>query len=203
MITGPKDPYNNIERGMTVKVHNENIVEVDNFLINSGDMLYSGGVWALTCTVPNKTTRYGIPLGDDNVWDYCKIVMFRNWDGHTGGYNDDQFTFTEDMMIVHPKGKENKRMIQADRSIIAMHDPSRDILFAKKVQYKREENYPQGCNIAIYIGPDNFMVEMETMGCERTIKPGESLHHKEIWILESAEKGLDTKNLETLFKLDN
>jgi hypothetical protein len=198
-VTTPENSFNRTKRGITVKVIDNNKLEVDNFLINTGDMLYSGGVWALTCTVPTNKTRYGIPLGHEKMWDYCKIVMFRKWNGHNGGYNDNQFTFGEDMMQVVPKGKENKRMIQADKGIIAMHDPARDILFAKKATYNRELNYPQGCNIAIYVGPENFMVEMETMGPEKTIKPGEYVYNKEIWVLESSAVELNSKRLESLF----
>ena len=130
------------------------------------------------------------------MWDYCNIVMFRKWDGHTGGYNDDQFVFGDDMMYIKPMGRENKRMVQSDKGIIAMHDPARDILFVKKAPYNRGENYPQGCNVAVYVGPDNFMVEMETMGSERTIKPGESIHHKELWILNPAGEKFDLHSLE-------
>jgi hypothetical protein len=200
-VTAPENPFNCTQRGITIKVLAENRLEIDNFLVNTGDMLFSGGIWALTCTVPGKTTRYAVPLGHENLWDYCKIVMFRRWDGHTGSYNDDQFTFAEDIMYIRPKGKENKRMIQTEKGIIAMHDIERNILFAKKVGYNREGNYPQGCNLAVYVGPDNFMVEMETMGTETTIKPGEYIHNKEIWVLESVEIGLDSQGLEKLFKL--
>ena len=202
IVTAPIDPFNKTERGIGVMVIDGNKLEIDNFLINKRDMLYSGGVWGLTCTLPNKTTSYYIPLGDNNLWDYCKIVMFRNWDGHTGSYNDDQFSFTEDMMIIRPKGKENKRMVQADKGIIAMHDPQRDILFVKKTSYFREQQYPHGCNLAANIGPDNFMVEMESISSERTIKPGESIHHKEIWVLESARSGVDPESLERLYSSD-
>ncbi|MBN2442129.1 MAG: hypothetical protein JXJ04_12315 [Spirochaetales bacterium] len=200
IVTAPINPFNATQRGIGVKLLEENKVEIDNFVVNTGDMLYSGGLWALTCTLPNKTTRYGIPIGDDNLWDFCKIVMFRRWADHSGSYNDDQFTCTEDMMVIQPKGKENKRMIQADKGIIAMNDPQRDTLFAKKVPYIREQNYPHGCNCAVYIGPDNFMVEMETYGSEGTLKPGESFHHKEIWILEKSTPEMDTKTLVNLFE---
>ena len=104
------------------------------------------------------------------------------------------------MMFIHPKGRENKRMVQGDRGIIALHDKERDILFAKHSKYDRAAQYPQGCNIAAYVGPENFMVEMETMGAEKTIKPGESLHNKETWVLETAAPGLTTQALEALFE---
>ncbi|MBN2535163.1 MAG: hypothetical protein JXB88_19940 [Spirochaetales bacterium] len=202
IITAPCDSYNNTRRGIGVRVLGDNKVEIDNFLINTGDMLYSGGVWSVTSTLPDKTTQYGIPLGDGSMWDYCKIVMFRRWDEHFGSFNDDQFSFTHDMMMVNPGGKENKRCVQADRGIIAMHDPARKVLFAKKAGYDRHGIYPYGCNLAVYIAPGNEMVEMETMGPERMLKPGESLHNKEVWVLESSDTGLDSKKLISLFNKD-
>lgn len=198
-VTAPVNTFNNTQRGIAVRLLKDNRVEIDNFLINRGDMLYSCGVWAITATIPNSTTQYGIPLGDDSLWDFCKIVMFRKWVEHTGCYNDDQFSFTEDMMLIRPAGRENKRCIQADKGIIAMHDPEREVLFVKKVPYDRHGIYPYECNLAVYIGPGNFMVEMETMGPERMLKPGESLHNKEIWVLESSEAGLDSKTLGSIF----
>lgn len=199
IITAPVDPYNHTRRGIAARILDDNRVEIDNFLINTGDMLYSCGVWTLTATLPNASTQYGIPLGDGSMWDYCKIVMFRRWDAHTGSFNDSQFTFTDDMMLIRPEGKENKRCIQADKGIIAMHDPAREVLFAKKATYDRNGIYPYGCNLAVYIAPGNNFAEMETMGPERMLKPGESIHNKEIWVLESSETGLDSKSLESLF----
>ena len=39
-------------------------VVLDHFLRNESDMLWSGGLWALTCTVPSKGSTYTLPLGD-------------------------------------------------------------------------------------------------------------------------------------------
>jgi hypothetical protein len=202
-VTAPVDPYNNTRRGIAVRVVDDNRVEVDNFLTNAGDMLFSGGVWAITSTIPAGRTEYGIPLGDDSLWNYCTIVMYRQWDEHTGSFNDPQFSFTPDMMLVHPGGKENKRCIQADKGIIAMHDPDRGVLFVKKVSYDRTRQYPYSCNMAVYIAPGNAMVEMETMGPEQMLKPGETIHNKETWLLESSDLKLESKVLESLFNTDN
>jgi hypothetical protein len=199
IVTGTEDPATHIQRSIGVRVLGENRVEIDNSVANRGNLLFSGGVWPLTCTVPSENTTYAIPLGDDSPWDYCKVVMFRRWETHTGGYDDDQFTFTSDMLLLTPKGKENKRMVQAVKGIIAMNDPERDILFAKKAPYFRDLTYPQDCNIAIYTGPESFMVEMETMGAEKMLKPGESMSHTETWVLTSACAGLTVSELENVF----
>jgi hypothetical protein len=198
-ITGTEDPRNRTKRGIDIRKTGKNTIEVDNFVINSGDMLFSCGVWGITCTVPRKRTRYLVPVGDDSAWDAFHQVIFRAWAGHSGGCNDSQFSFTDDMLCVEPKGKENKRMIQAHKGIIAMDDPDLDITFAKRASFKREARYPHRRNIAVYIGPENFMVEMETMGPEQTLKPGESLHHIETWLLVS--RHVHPENTESLEKL--
>jgi hypothetical protein len=41
-----------------------------------------------------------------------------------------------------------------------------------------------GCNMAVFVGKDNFMAEMETYGEEKTIYPGETIEHKENWVLK-------------------
>ncbi len=185
-LTAPTDTFNETQRSLSVKIRSDNSLAVDNALTNTGEMLYSGGIWALTCTLPREQTVYSIPLGDGNEWDLCKVVMFRRWGGHDGGYDDSQFSFKEDMMLIRPEGRENKRMIWADKGIMAMIDPDLDITFAKKTDSSPEGRYPQGTNTAAYIGPENFMVEMETMGAEKTVKPGESIHNIETWVLADA-----------------
>lgn len=199
-LTGAENATNRTRRGFAVKALAADRLEVDNFVTNTGDMLYSGGVWALTCTLPGKTARYGVPIGDGSNWDVFKLVMFRSWAGHgQGGYNDPQISFTKDMLVVTPQGMENKRMVQAHHGIIAMSDPGRGLTFAKKVGFDAAGQYPLGTNIAVYIGPKNFMVEMETMGPEKTLKPGETLNHPEIWTLRTG--AVDLTNAAAVCKL--
>ncbi len=191
-LTGKPNPVNMIRRGISVKLLGPKSVQIDNFILNAGDMLYSGGVWALTCTVPTPGTQYAIPVGDGSSWDAFTMVAFRQWGGHgAGGFCDEQIQFTDDLLIVTPKGVENKRMVQAHAGIVAMSDPHNNLTFAKKTAYRRGGTYPLNTNVAFYIGPDNFMVEMETMGPEETLKPGEDLVHRESWLLESGAMTFD------------
>ena len=199
-VTGAPDLVNSTRRGFSIRVLADDRLEVDNFVTNDSEMLYSGGVWALTCTVPAEGTRYGIPLGDGSEWDCFTMVSFREWAGHVGTYSDSQISFTEDMLVLAPTGRENKRMLQAQRGIIAMSDPARGVTFAKRTGHVRGAQYPMGCNMAFYVGPENFMVEMETMGPEVTLRGGETAHNVETWVLADGADGLaDAGGLVGLF----
>ena len=200
-ITGHKDSILQTRRGIRLEIAGDNRIYVDNFITNAGDMLYSAGVWALTCTNPALKRSYGIPLGDDSEWDCFNFVMFRKWAGHTSLINDPQISFTEGMLILTPQGIETKRMIEAPYGIMAMDAPDQDTTFVKKVDYNRAAQYPLGCNIAFYVAPDNFMVEMESMGSEVTLKPGETVHSRETWVLTEKAIGLeDRKKVINLFQ---
>lgn len=186
-VTGATDPQFRVTRGITVRVLAEDRVQIEHFARNESDMLFSGGLWALTCTVPGKGATYHIPLGDGSNWDTATVVLFRTWAGHgNGDFNDPQFSTTKDSFVLTPGGRENKRMIRADAGVLAMHDPSRGILFAKHAAYQPEGVYPLGTNLAVYVGPDNFMVEMETMGANASLKTGQSARHTETWVLRTA-----------------
>jgi len=201
-VIGAKDPVFNIKKGLSIKIENNNKVYIDNFIINTGDMLYSCGVWSLTCTDPNfRGVKYGIPLGDNSQWDCFRLVMFKKWGGgHTSHFNDNQIIFTEDMLIVEPKGIETKRMIEAPYGIICMDIPEYQTTFIKKITYIPGAKYPYGCNLAFYVGPENFMVEMEAMSPSNTLKPGETIHLIETWILTDKNIGLNSKKLIGMFK---
>ena len=65
--------------------------------------------------------------------------------------------------------------------------------------YEPAGNYPLGTNLALYVGPKNFMVEMETMGAFATLKPGQVLKHRETWLLADAKSAPAAKVLRGLF----
>ncbi len=200
-VTGALDPMQKIRRGIKVTVLSVDCVALDHFVRNESDMLWSGGLWALTCTVPAKGATYIVPLGDGSSWDHATVVAFRTWGGGHGGvgFNDPQFEFTDDALMLNPSGRENKRMLRADAGIIALHDPAQKLLFAKCSVYQPDGSYPLGTNLALYVGPKNFMVEMETMGPAATLKPGRTLTHRESWLLADAKSAPAANSLRGLF----
>jgi len=195
-FTGQPHPIFGIQRGFTIRPAGSGAVWVENFVVNKSDMLWSGGVWALTCTNPAGGAAYGIPLGDGSEWDSFPVLFFKRWGGgHTSLVNDPQLKWTEDMLIINPRGREAKRALFAPAGIIAMRAPRQRCSFLKVVKTVKAGRYPWGCNIAFYIGPKNFMVEMETMSQEMTLKPGERLISAERWILG---KLVDWKDISAL-----
>jgi hypothetical protein len=200
-VLGAIDPNVHIQRGFRVTVVDDTHLQVENRLINHSEMLYSGGIWALTCSLPKENTLYIVPVGDGSSWDNFQYTVFRTWAGHgQGGINDPQFQFTEDALVTTPQGKENKRMVQAHKGIIAMVDPDRGQVFAKRTSFDPEARYPLNSNIAIYVGPDNFMVEMETMGQECTLKPGQGISSVEEWTLQPMDTTIENSSqVESLF----
>jgi hypothetical protein len=187
-----------IQKSITVTVVDDTTFAVDNAVENIGEMLWSGGVWALTCTLPGKRSSYGIPLGDGSAWDVFAIVVPKAWAGHVAKVNDPQISVTEDNLIVNPKGVKAKRMVQAPQGIMGMTDLDEKVSFLVKTPYEQRAQYPFNSNVAFFVGPKNFMVEMEHMGAERTVRPGETLHNVQTWALRPP---IDWKKQKGLLKI--
>ena len=175
---------NNMTRkGIRIQSIDQNNFEVSSLVKNDGDMLLSCGIWVLTCTLPAEKTQYAFPLGDDSGWDTFKSVQFRKWGSCDGTFGDSQFNAGKETMVITPKGNQAKQMFNIPLGLGVMNDPESGLTFKKKVKYDYDANYPEGCNFAVYIGPENYMVEFETMGPYSTIKPGDTKEHIEIWAL--------------------
>ncbi|HEY5551589.1 MAG TPA: hypothetical protein VIK52_06865 [Opitutaceae bacterium] len=187
-ITAPVESVSCLQRSVRIRATAADRVVIEHSVRNTGSMLWSGGLWALTCTAPTEGSVYSAPLGDGTSWDYATVVAFRTWGGDQGAkrFDDPQFSFTSEQFVLRPSGQENKRMLKADSGILAMHDPARGTLFAKHASYVPTAAYPLGTNLAFYVGPKNFMVEMESMGPSATLKPGDTLRHTETWVLRPA-----------------
>lgn len=199
-IIGAPHPFLKTRRGITLKPLDEQTFKVTSFIINTGPMLYSAGVWCPTCLDPSEGKQFGIPLGDRKLsWDIVKLVIPRTFAGHISRVNDSQITFNEDFMIVRPNGVEAKRMVMAPLGIIAMTWPAKQLSFIKQACFNPHGQYPHGCNLAVYIGPDNFMVELETYGEEQTLLPGDTIYHTETW--KVVDNVLDWENPDEITEL--
>lgn len=201
VVSTAPDPCSRIVRGLRVECVGSERLRVVHFARNESDMLWSGALWGLTCTVPNKKTDYIVPLADGSTWDTATMTFFKRWGGtHTGSYDDPQFKMTADSVLVRAQGRENKRAFRTAAGVIALHDRSRDVLFAKCARHEPGRPSPIDSNVAVYTGPDAFMVEMETMGPFATLRPGETLQHVEEWFLGPAPaRRPDAEKLRALF----
>jgi hypothetical protein len=126
-VTGALDPAQKTRRGITVTATADGRITLDHFLRNESDMLWSGGLWALTCTVPSKKSalhaaarrRLLVGLRDDRE------------PSAPGAAGTAASASTIKQFKLHrrtrwsckPSGRENKRMLKADAGIIAMARP--------------------------------------------------------------------------------
>jgi hypothetical protein len=170
-----------IEKTITVRARPTGW-RVEHRVRNAGNMLWSGGAWALTCTLPRRSTQYHIPLGAPvGPWDVFTMVVPRRWgSGQTSRLADPQFRIGDDGIEARARGHEAKRMMFARQGTLQMRDPARGG-FEKRADVVAGARYPLGTNLAIYLGPASFMVELETMSPIATLAPGESLRHVEHW----------------------
>ena len=201
-VVGLVDAHTKIQRGLGVRVLGADRIAVDHSARNAGDLLWSGGLWGVTCVAPKQARTYAIPLGDASAWDYTSITAFHTWAGGRGrlGFEDAQFSCTRDRYILRPSGRENKRLVKADPGIVALHDASAKIVFAKHAEYDRSaaSRYPLGANLALYTSAQ--VIEMETMGPFVTLKPKEAVLHTETWVLRPGqERAPSAASLRELF----
>jgi len=188
-VLGAVDPETRLQRGFTIREISPRVLMVDNFVVNLSEMLWSGGVWALTCIDPSGRKDYIIPLGEpDSDWDCFAVVYPRRWAGHSSKVDDPQISLRDEFLILRPQGKETKRMVQAPRGIIGARVPKERYCFFKRSAYYPAGRYPLNCNVAFYVGPGNFMVELETMGAERTLRPRQIAHNIETWHMTAPVK---------------
>ena len=201
-LTGAPDPTFKIQRGIRIEAVDDRTFKVTGFVRNNGPMLYSAGVWSITCSNPAGGKEYGIPLFDANgSWELCEIAIPRKWAGHTARVSDPQIELNEEFMIVRPQGVESKRALLARPGILALTWPEKKLSFVKRASFDPAGVYPVGCNLAFYIGPRNFMLEMETMGPQRGLLPGESIESTETWkLVDEVLDWKDVKRVTGLFK---
>ncbi len=102
-------------------------------------------------------------------------------------------------MIVCPNGIKAKCMVMALLGTIEMTWPAKQLTFIKQARFSPRGQYPHGCHLIVYIGPDTFMVEMDTHGEEQTPLLGDTINHTETW--KVVDKVLDRQNPDQITEL--
>jgi hypothetical protein len=193
-IWGQLDPENQLRFGLAIRPAKHGL-ELIQGIKNEGPFPTSAGIWELTCAQIQPGTELCVPLGDGSNWDRFRLVFCKRWNGNEARINDPQVVLEEEYLQVKPMGQVCKRMLEAPQGMIWLNRPDLGLSFLIKTDYEPHSAYPLGCNLGFYIGPGNFMLEMETMGPERIIKPGETLSHTEKWVLTPACLGLGSGRL--------
>lgn len=184
IVTAPENPINHLSKGMEIELVSDDTMMVRNFVRNDGALIYSGGVWSPTCVIPDNSQMI-IPLGQDNItWDVVRIVIPRVFAGNSTQLEDDQVIFKGNDLVVTPNGRTLKRVCCAPKGKVILK--SKGCVFEKYSPYNKLLKYPfEGCNVACFVGQNNFMGELETFGGETDIIPGAEASNIEYWSLKA------------------
>lgn len=182
-IKAPACEINKLVRGMRITILENGVFEVTNFITNTGDFIYSAGVWSPTCVIA-KNRKMRIPLGELNsTWDIVKIVIPRVFANNVTTIEDNQVTFENNDLVITPKGRVVKRACLSKKGRVILECEKYN--FIKDCSYDLHKNYPfGGCNVALFNGENDWMSELETYGEEKAIIPGETIDNCELWYLQ-------------------
>ncbi len=182
-LRAPASGPHSLARGMEIRVLSETSVQVRNYLQNEGSLICSGGCWSPTCVAADKPIE--IPLGSADpacTWDIVHIAAPLVFAGNTSVLEDDQVTVRGNTLVLTPRGRVCKRAARAEQGVVRLR--CEGYAFEKRVAFNPLARYPLGgCNVAAFIGKDNFMAEMETFGGEQPIAPGQTIENTEVWTI--------------------
>jgi hypothetical protein len=149
-------------------------------LRNTGSLLVSGGIWALTCVTPPGPVV--IPWGEGSpTWTTQMVRYWRCWGGHESSVESRQWQPRNGCFVVKPSGELGKVGMYSDRGI--MCQMRQDCTFIKTYPLPTPgQNYPDGgCNLEVFTCP--AFIELETLGPIHTLLPGIDYEHTEVWRL--------------------
>ena len=169
-----------ITKTMTIACE-DGLIRIDHTILNEGDTLVTGAVWALTC-VNNAGTAF-FPWGTGgpgSSWDLKKVVYWRRWMDHSTDIDDAQFKPTDDLFLVTPAGREGKVGSACREGFIGVS--AEGFTFIKTFDRMPVDTYPDdNCAAECYVGP--HFTELETLGPLVTFSPGEPQTHSERWLV--------------------
>ncbi len=152
--------------------------EVRHVLRNTGNLLWWGAAWTLTCVRPTGNLVAAWGAGSDR-WRYNMVRYWSRLGDCHGATDSPQWRPADEVFIVEPTGESGKIGLFADRGWLAL--ARTDATFFKRCRPTASESlYPDGgCNVEVYTCRD--FLEMEMLGPLQTLHPGEETSHTECW----------------------
>jgi len=179
VVEAPIDPWSKLQKVLVISAAG-GVFSVRNIMRNTGVMLATGAVWALTCVRPDAKVFF--PWGRPGNWRMKKICYWTSWCGGAQGsqVQSPQWHPTEELFIIEPTGEVGKVGTNGEEGWLGAIFPAATTTFYK--QFVRQEGatyLDDGCAIQSYTCKD--FIEMETLSPHAVINPGEELAHEELW----------------------
>lgn len=174
-VTGPITPQTGLQKRLTIGAQGDRFV-VEQGVRNTGDTLYAGAVWALTCVEPKGVIAF--PWGRQGGWDLKKIIYWNRWMDHGSDVASGQWQPGSDLFKIVPTGEEGKVGSNSPEGWVALC--REDATFVKSFRWLADVRYPdQDCSLQVYTCEQ--FIEMETLSPLTTFYPGQEVVHREVW----------------------
>jgi hypothetical protein len=179
IIEAPVDPLSKLQKVLVISAE-DGVFHVRNIIRNTGVMLATGAVWALTCVRPDAKVFF--PWGRPGNWRMKKICYWTSWcgDAQRSNVQSPQWKPTEELFVIDPTGEVGKVGTNGEEGWIGAIFPAANTTFYKQFVRQDGATYlDDGCAIQSYTCPQ--FIEMETLSPCAVINPGEELVHEECW----------------------
>jgi hypothetical protein len=174
-VTAPVSPRAKLQKRLTFAASEGRFV-IEHGVLNTGDTLYPGAMWALTCVVPNGLIVF--PWGRGGAWDLKKVVYWNKWMDHRSDVASLQWQPGPDLFAVVPTGEEGKVGTHSPEGWVALC--REDATFVKSYDWVSGASYPdEDSSLQVYTCEQ--FVEMETLSPLAVFYPGTEVVHREIW----------------------
>jgi len=178
-VTAPVTPQTGLQKRVTITAREGRFL-VEHGVRNTGDALYTGAVWALTCVRPEGVVVF--PWGRGGAWDLKKIVYWNRWMDHGSDVNSPQWRPGPDLFTVVPTGEEGKVGTNSPEGWVALC--REDATFVKSRSWVAGARYPDDdCSLQIYTCAQ--FIELETLSPLTVFYPGAEVVHQETWTVTS------------------
>jgi hypothetical protein len=179
-VIAPVASQTKLQKRLTVTVWDGHFV-IEHGVRNTGDTLYTGAVWALTCVEPQGVVVF--PWGQGGPWDLKKIVYWNRWMDHGSDVTSQQWQPGPDLFTVVPTGEEGKVGTNSPEGWVALC--REDATFVKSRHWAPDVRYPdEDCSLQVYTC-ERF-VEMETLSPLTVFYPRAEIVHREVWTVTAA-----------------
>jgi hypothetical protein len=174
-VTAPISPRTKLQKRLTFSASEGRFV-IEHGVLNTGDTIYPGAMWALPCVVSNGVVVF--PWGRGGAWDLKKVVYWNKWMDHRSDVASQQWQPGPDLFTVVPTGEEGKVGTHSPEAWVALC--REDATFVKSYDWVSGASYPdEDSSLQVYTCEQ--FVEMETLSPLTVFYPGAEIVHREIW----------------------
>ncbi len=156
-------------------------VLLNHVLTNCSKKTIMCAAWAITVLPPDGRAK--MPLRDDPGSNLLPDRQLSFWP--YGKFSDPRFHLLDDNLQVDVTPADEIFKVGARCPLGWLSYNNNDIVFRKEFSFDPNAHYPDfGCNAEIYT--NGLVVELESLSGIVELKPGQSIHHSETWMISHA-----------------